>query len=347
VGSAAILPGYTVIMTLEQPCSDVYRIPLPTPYPVGPVNCYVLDGPCPTLVDCGPPTEEAAHALRTGLSALGLTPADLEAIVLTHHHIDHAGGLSWLLKESTAKILGHPYNERWLVAGDEALARHRAFVDWLLRYCGLEPAAAGIVFERLASSVWSADLARVDQHLIEGDTVFLGAADWRVLHTPGHAGTSITLVRADGAAIVGDTLLERISSNALAEPAYEGTAMRSRSLIAYRQSLRRLAELELMVLMPGHGACFREHREVIDRRLLNQEERAGRLLATLSKDRETVGVLARALFPGLTDLQQYLALSEVLAHLDLLQEQDRVTVEGDSPARYRVSGAKPVEPRGN
>ena len=341
--SATMMPGYTGSMTVEQQCSDVYQITLPTSYPVGPVNCYVLDGPFPTLVDCGPPTEEAARALRGGLAALGLTAGDLEAIVLTHHHVDHAGGLAWLLEESTAQIMGHPRNERWLSAGSAARADLRPFVEWLLRYCGVEPSSSDAVLERLASSIWSAEHAHINRGLVEGDSVFLGTADWQVLHSPGHAGTSITLVRSDGTALVGDTLLERISSSALVEPTYEGESGRTRSLIQYRATLRRLAELDLTLLLPGHGPSFHGHRDVIARRLLHQEERSRRLLPAIAQGQETVGALAQSLFPAITDQQRFLGLSEALMLLDLLQEQDLVTVEGDSPAHYRVFGAKPTD----
>src|SRR5579872_1300947 len=102
-------------MTPQQPVNNIYRIEVPTPYPVGPVNCYLLDGPEPALVDCGPATPEAEAALRGGLDALRVPPRDLARIVLTHHHPDHAGGLGWLLQETAAPVLGHPRNDLWLL----------------------------------------------------------------------------------------------------------------------------------------------------------------------------------------------------------------------------------------
>ncbi len=324
-------------MTNPTPTEDILQISLPTKYPVGPVNCYLLDGPSPALVDCGPPTEEAATALRAALESRGLEPADLEAIVLTHHHIDHAGGLAWLLRESHATVMGHPYNLRWLRPDAAMQARLRQFIGWLLCYCGLDESTADPMRNRLLASVWSADYARIDRGLEEGDSAFLGTADWHVLYMPGHAGTSITLVRDDGHALVGDTLVERISSNAVVEPSYDEDSGRTQSLSAYRNSLSRLAGLELSLLLPGHGACFRRHRELIARRLHNQEQRARRLLTLLPEGGDTVGNLAKALFPGLKESQLLIGLSEALAHLDVLQSQGLVTVEEGPPARYRLS----------
>lgn len=42
----------------------IVPLSLPTPYPVGPVNAYLLPGPPVTLVDCGPKTDDARAALE-------------------------------------------------------------------------------------------------------------------------------------------------------------------------------------------------------------------------------------------------------------------------------------------
>lgn len=55
------------------------------------VTCaYLIDAQEPLLVETGPAT--SAAALATGLKASGIGPADLAHVVLTHIHLDHAGG---------------------------------------------------------------------------------------------------------------------------------------------------------------------------------------------------------------------------------------------------------------
>jgi glyoxylase-like metal-dependent hydrolase (beta-lactamase superfamily II) len=165
--------------------------------------------------------------------------------------------------------------------------------------------------------------------------VQLAGTSWQVLYTPGHAGTHIGLLRAGGAFLGGDTLLERISSNALIEPPYPGRRGRQSSLLAYRHTLQRLADLPLGAILPGHGAPFAGSQALITRRLKAQEDRAQRLLTHLRAGRDTVLALSEALFPGLQADQLFLGLSDVLGHLDLLEAQDRARHEGDSPAIYR------------
>ncbi|MFT5223589.1 MAG: glyoxylase-like metal-dependent hydrolase (beta-lactamase superfamily II), partial [Glaciecola sp.] len=51
---------------------------------------YLLEGPRPTLIECGP--AKSIEHLLAGLRAHGLDPDDLAHLVLTHIHLDHAGG---------------------------------------------------------------------------------------------------------------------------------------------------------------------------------------------------------------------------------------------------------------
>ncbi|HWE62601.1 MAG TPA: MBL fold metallo-hydrolase [Chloroflexota bacterium] len=322
-------------MTPEQPVNNIYRIEVPTPYPVGPVNCYLLDGPEPALVDCGPATTGAEAALRAGLAAIGLQPRDIARIVLTHHHPDHAGGLSWLTRETGAPVAGHRFNDLWLLDHPAVAAQRLAFFVELYRYCGVEGGDLAAEFHRRFDQYGTAPRA-IDAALAEGNDVDLAGTRWQVLETPGHAGTHIGLLRADGTLLAGDTLLERISSNALVEPPYPGQHGRAPSLLAYRHTLQRLANLPLQVILPGHGNTFTGAAPLIARRLKAQEERAHRLLAQLQTGRDTVLALCEALFPGLQAEQLFLGLSEVLGHLDLLEEMALARHEGSTPARYHA-----------
>jgi glyoxylase-like metal-dependent hydrolase (beta-lactamase superfamily II) len=52
---------------------------------------YLLDGPAPVLVETG--SQSSVPVLLAALDALGIAPGDLAGVVVTHIHLDHAGGV--------------------------------------------------------------------------------------------------------------------------------------------------------------------------------------------------------------------------------------------------------------
>ena len=69
----------------------IHRLPIPTPFAVGRVNCYLIEDDPLTLVDTGPNSGKALDELERALAEHGRRIEDLERIVITHQHIDHLG----------------------------------------------------------------------------------------------------------------------------------------------------------------------------------------------------------------------------------------------------------------
>jgi len=105
----------------------VHRIELPTPFPVGPVNAYLIEGDPLTLVDAGPKTPEVQAALEAGIGATGRRIEDIRRVILTHGHVDHFGNAMWVTGRSGAELFAHPADgpkfagERWVA---ENLGKH-------------------------------------------------------------------------------------------------------------------------------------------------------------------------------------------------------------------------------
>jgi glyoxylase-like metal-dependent hydrolase (beta-lactamase superfamily II) len=119
--------------------------------------------------------------IEAGIAKAGMT---VEKIVLTHGHIDHAGGAA----ELKEKLGGVPIE-----------GPHKAD-DFLLEYLEEQAMEFGLDGVRNVAP---------DRWLVEGDTVAIAGADFSVLHCPGHSRGSVVLVNAaQRFLLVGDVLFK-------------------------------------------------------------------------------------------------------------------------------------------
>lgn len=330
---------------------EIFRLALPTPFPVGPVNTYVLKGSPLALIDPGPLYPPAREALTEGLARLGLGLGDFELVLLTHPHIDHYGLAREVAERSGAKVAAHVEAVARVKAGlRKGQAGEREAMEQVLDRAGAPAGYGETLFRHWAAADTLAATVDVDRGLADGETVEGGGVTWRAISTPGHSPGALCFYDEAGRRLIsGDHLLPEISSNAIMEFREArpeeveslGTAsahrplgrngpvlVRQKSLLIYIESLRRMERLEVSEVLPGHGEPFTGHRALIAERMRRYETRKAAIAAIL-KDRgpSPAFLLARTLFPEQTEpMGQFLALSEVLGHLDLLEAEGRVRV---------------------
>lgn len=309
------LPNYLDVLTI------------PTPFPVGPVNVYLIKGDDGlTLIDVGPRFEPAREALREALAARGYRPSDVQRIILTHAHSDHCGLAGELAEESGAEVLAHPANFPLLANSAEERERWIAFYATLMRETGMPPEQmAQVARSRRRMSEYGAPV-RPTGALKDGDRLYLGDEEWQVLHTPGHTGGLICLYQPQRRWLLSsDHLLRDISSNPIVEPPEREGAERPRRLVEYLRHLQRVAELPVDWALPGHGPFILDVRDLVDRRLAFHEERTHQMAEHLRDGARTVYDLTLVLFPPLEPINRFLAISEVLGHLEVLELRGKVT----------------------
>jgi glyoxylase-like metal-dependent hydrolase (beta-lactamase superfamily II) len=117
-------------------------------------------------------------AIREALAELKVS---VDCILLTHGHIDHAGGAAELAEALQVPVQGPHRDDAFLLEGIAAQGRMFGLI-------GARPVTP-------------------DRWLADGDTVTVGELEFGVLHIPGHSPGSIALVDAkDRFALVGDIL---------------------------------------------------------------------------------------------------------------------------------------------
>ena len=311
---------------------SVHRITLPTPFPVGPVNVYVVRGDGLILFDTGPKIDEAYDALIAALRRLHLTPSDLDAIVVTHGHLDHIGLLRRLVQESGAATYGHSFvMAQWTYGEDKAVQRRAYFSELFASYGVAEPEALECIEHWNGYRVYADDV-ELNHAIGQGDSMF----GFDIHHLPGHSPSDLVFNDSQrGFAITGDHLLPDISPNPLMRKPLPGKP-KVKSLVEYRESLRRCRELDLDLCFPGHGDPFRNHRDVIDRLLQRHDTRTAQVLALLQERSHSPYEVSRALFPRLETRYLYLGLSAAIGHLEVLEEEGRAApVWLQDTLRYR------------
>lgn len=156
------------------------------------------------LIDPGPAS--TVKTLRERLKARGLAVSDLDAILLTHIHLDHAGATGALLQQ----------NPHIAVYVHEKGAHHMADPSKLLAS---------------AERLWGDELRRIFGETLPvpaenlrilqgGETLTLGTRQLNVIYTPGHAVHHVSYFDdAEGLAFVGDTTGIRVENGPYIMPA--------------------------------------------------------------------------------------------------------------------------------
>ena len=124
--------------------------------------------------------------------------------------------------------------------------------------------------------------------------------------------------------IAADHLLGHISSNPLMTRPRDGSGERPQALVQYLDSLAATREMDIDLVLPGHGDPITDHRGLIDQRFALHRRRADKIHRLIEERARCAYDIAQALWGNIAVTQAYLTLSEVLGHLDLLANDGRV-----------------------
>ena len=133
---------------------------------------YVIDEEELTLIETGP--SPSVPYIKEGLSKLGFSLEQVKYIIVTHIHLDHAGGAGLLIQDCpNAKVVVHPKGARHLASPERLIAGAQAVY--------------GDTFDGLFAPI----IAVPEDRLLikeDGETLEIGEnCTLKFFHTPGHA----------------------------------------------------------------------------------------------------------------------------------------------------------------
>jgi glyoxylase-like metal-dependent hydrolase (beta-lactamase superfamily II) len=305
--------------------AGIHRLAIPTPFAVGRVNVYLIEDDPLTLVDAGPNSGTSFDELQRGIAGLGHELSDIELVIITHQHIDHLGLVSLVAAHSGAEVAAIdaavPFVQDFSAEAqaDDDFAR-----DTMLRHGMPEDVVSALSSVSRAFRAWGAraDVTRV---LRDGDEMRFRDRTFHVHHRPGHSPTDTVFHdRERRILIAADHLLAHISSNPLLTRPPQGSDERPQALVTYLESLTATREMDVGLVLPGHGDPVTDHRTLIDERFALHCRRANNIHGLLAERPRSAYEIAQALWGNIAVTQAYLTLSEVLGHVDLLLNEGRV-----------------------
>jgi len=323
----------------------IHTLSIPTPFMVGRVNCYLIEDEPLTLVDVGPNSGKSLDELERQLDQAGRSIEEIELIVITHQHIDHLGLVDILARRSNAEVcaldLLAPLIEEF---GAEAERNDELAEALMLRHGIPRDVVTALRSVSRSFRAWGGS-TKVTRRLADGESLEFADRTLEVLHRPGHSPSDTLFHDAErGELIGGDHLIAHISSNPLISRPLGGKSGepgggRPRALMTYMRSLRETRAMDLQVILPGHGEPVTDHPKLIDERFTLHERRARKIGGLIEERPRSAYEIAQALWGNVAVTQAYLTLCEVLGHVDLLLDEDRIA-EHEEPGgimRFRAA----------
>lgn len=197
-------------------------------------HVYILGDPASkdlSIIDAG--LVGKGKSKLQSLNGLGVEKEDIKRVIMTHTHLDHIG----CLREIKTLM---PWVEVWI---------HRDEAEPLEQ--GDERTVYGMdMFRSLCESQYGLKPGdfrlQVNRKLEDGETLEIGGMSWEVVHVPGHSCGSIALYNPDGKILIpGDVVYADYAIGRFDLHMADGRVL--------RESLRRLAGLDVEILLPGHN----------------------------------------------------------------------------------------------
>jgi len=289
------------------------------------VNVFLIEDQPLTLVDAGPNSGTSFDELQRGIAGLGHSLEDIELVIVTHQHIDHLGLVDLVASHSGAEVAALDVAIPFLANfADEAQADDEFARDVMLRNGIPEDVVAALQSVSAAFRAWGSRV-EVTRPLHDGEALELRDRTLHVHHRPGHSPTdTIFHDRERRILLAADHLIGHISSNPLITRPRDGSEGRPQALVQYLESLTETREMDVELVLPGHGDPITDHRKLIDQRFALHARRADKIHRLLVEQPRSAYEIAQALWGNIAVTQAYLTLSEVLGHVDLLIADGRV-----------------------
>jgi glyoxylase-like metal-dependent hydrolase (beta-lactamase superfamily II) len=224
---AEILPGVHIVEGVTPPGQPDRTVNV----------CLLVDNGI-TMIDAGY-RGAGRHAVLDYLQRIGASPSDVKRVIVTHHHLDHTGGLAAVVEATGAEVWAHTDDTPYI---DGTMPRPMPAMP------------GGSDMNEEERRVMEQRRAAMTPTPVPVDLMLVGNEELRVLgglvilHTPGHTPGHLSLFLPELSLLIAGDLLRCENGKVTGAPEHF-----SAGPAASAASARRVLELEFDHLLPYHG----------------------------------------------------------------------------------------------
>jgi glyoxylase-like metal-dependent hydrolase (beta-lactamase superfamily II) len=277
------------------------------------LNVYLIKGEkSSAIIDTGMGDAASNKLLLREIEKLGMQRDESLLIINTHEHIEHISGNYALSIATGAKIIAHP-----IAAQVIEKPTRRVIGEEVLKTL---PEEAARQLKRWGELFKAIRPTEVGRRVGEGDLIELDGTKLRVIYTPGHAMGHICLYDEERRTLFsGDHVLGTGTPYVGQWPDGSNGNMRD-----YIDSLKKLKELDMKLILPSHGPIVRDPYERINETIDRKMKREEAIIEALkSGSRNDIWSLTKEVY-NCSQNEAYFFSSCVLAYLSKLRDEGKV-----------------------
>jgi len=336
-------------------------IPQDWPSPTGPTWVYLFENESLTLIDTG--AKNSLSYLRDAMNSIGFHLRDIERVVITHGHSDHDGSLKELMATIDAMLLAHDLYAQplqydpWKINPCTLSTIHTIMGNVIAEYdsanSGDGTPSISTLTKKFNEYLRYRNSLRIDHCLQDG--VSDGAAT--VYHTPGHTPEEICVLLND-VMFTGDHILPEITPHPTTKATFPQSLRESSPVNHYSEKNLYGLRPYLNSLMKTRDSCDKNVAMLPAHRLYNKgklniqsvstrsEEiakhhisRLNDIIQNIQRQSNTLEKITNQMFSRrkLKGINYYMALSEAVSHIELLEEYDDITIDSNNTIRWNGS----------
>jgi glyoxylase-like metal-dependent hydrolase (beta-lactamase superfamily II) len=322
---------HLVLSLMPDLIDGVTRIAVPTPFPVGSINCYLIEGSPLTLIDTGPKTSKSLDTIEKELQGLSYNLSDIEQILLTHGHVDHIGLVAHFVRERTRvhgnapKVWINRNDAQVLTDYDRYMELYMRSIVKLVAECGVPRNQGQLLAQenrtRLFNSIGeSVPTARSFE---DGTTFKTGIGEIVGIWVPGHSlGSTCFVCDEQEIMFSGDHILGDISSN----PSISFDGSERISMLTYFESLDRLSSRERYTAYPGHREPILDIKKRIEILRAEYDDKLQKAADSLMCSSQTIYEISRTVYGNYEMSSLILALAESYDLVRILEKRNQARI---------------------